>query len=263
MTPLQKSLKVIIGLTYNPSSKILIACNYSQDPVCYMHVSKEEFDKEIPLLVMDVCTFYTRERYSYLENIKKGNIPDTPEDTSPLEFKTERRYASHEWDELMIGIRTSYVLDCDEPCTFLKIVKIMAKLAYDGKTELLVRVPTTDGFFYVGKGAIFDSSVKPMLLICGTKYNNCYSGYHKISIYVAPEVLNRDNMMSKGIMKHMLPFYGNLHDRSMEGIDIHITKNIGNFLVKIPRPVIGEDNSADLTTGMIDDIFNLTENLAY
>lgn len=82
---------------------------------------------------------------------------------------------------------------------------------YGSYNHSLKYINTTKGYgYYGGKGLILTDNYEP-LLICGYVMRMTSSGYNYIHpmCFISPDVFNREDMVSKCIVKKIIPFYSN------------------------------------------------------
>lgn len=125
--------------------------------------------------------------------------------------------------------------------TLLSIIRELYKgsSVYYTNPRIWKKIDTGKGYGYYGtKGLILDDHYKP-LLICGYKVIKVEGIYKPVKpiCMVSPDVFNREDMISKCIVKKIIPYYS-LHKTSEgEDIQVMISSEINNLIHTCVPPI--------------------------
>lgn len=117
-------------------------------------------------------------------------------------------------------------------------------------------ISTTKGYgYYGGKGLVLADGYKP-LLVCGYEMRATLGGYEYINpmCFISPDVFTRDDMVSKCIVKKILPYYSGLEMHSgpdgngnycpNHRIRVIISSEIDGFIHRVVAPLGTDVNDA-------------------
>lgn len=117
-------------------------------------------------------------------------------------------------------------------------------------------IDTTKGYgYYGGKGLILADDYKP-LLVCGYEMRAILGGYEYINpmCFISPDVFTRDDMVSKCIVKKVIPYYSSLEMYSSSDrngnycpnhrIKVIISSEIDGFIHRAVAPLGTDVNDA-------------------
>lgn len=153
---------------------------------------------------------------------------------------------------------------CKSPRT---IINKLFYRHYNGFNESLLRVDTEKGYgYYGGRGIILTENYEP-LMICGFEVRigvgDSVYGYNYVDAicHISPEVFTNTDMMSKFIVKHLIPFYGTCYtEAQVDGKNLYVRSGKVRVIISddirrmIYRPV--EMSGTESDTGIYDVLSN-------